>query len=123
MDVDLMNFGFSVESRAFIAGRCYKSLLRRAMADRLPAEVTDRIDTTVFTSLFTREEALVKGMPPGCGWNLARMGVARADGIDQRLTEPYSCSDIYELISLWWLESFVARISTLSGVSDPTNVG
>jgi asparagine synthase (glutamine-hydrolysing) len=119
MDVDVMNFGFSVESRAMIAGRCHKWLLRRAMADRLPKEVTRRIETTVFTDLFTREKELLQEFPPGREWELANLGIALADGIDRRQTAPYSVSDTYELVLLWWLESFLKQHFSSSGAAGP----
>ena len=116
MDVDIMDFGFSVESRALVAGRCHKWLLRRAMADRLPADVTGRIETTVFTCLFTREEAVLRRLPPGSEWHLARLGIVLADAIDRRLTEPYSLNDTYDI------QLYMTNNAKLVSVITPTNV-
>jgi hypothetical protein len=107
MDVDIVEFGFAVKPRSLVAGRCHKWLLRRAMVERLPAEVTERIETTEFSCLFTREESLVERLPPGCDWRLAQLGVADAGQIDRRLTGAYSRNVTFEMIRLWWLETFI----------------
>jgi len=109
MDLDLIEFGFSLESRALVEGRCHKSLLRRTMEDRLPADVTGRIETTVFAVLFTREFEDLGQLPAGAEWDLSRLGTVRASAIDACLAEPYSESTRCDLIWLWWLESFVRR--------------
>jgi len=123
MDVDIVKFGFTVESRALVAGRCHKWLLRRAMADRLPADVTGRIETTGFDCLDTREQEVLNQLPPGSEWHLARLGIVLADSIDSRLTKPYSYSAILEMIQLWWLESFVRRTFSSRRPADPADIG
>jgi len=109
MDMDIVEFGFSVESRALIGGRCYKWLVRQSVADRLPAAITERIETTGFSCLFVQEEKLLKCAPSGRDWNLAQLGVVDAGAIDRHLTGTYSQGVILELIRLWWLEVFVMR--------------
>ena len=109
MDLDVIDFGFAVEPRELVAGRCYKWLLRRAVAERLPVEVTGRIETTEFNSIFIREEGLLKRLPPGPEWQLVQLGVADAEVIDSRLTGAYSRSATFEMIRLLWLESFIQR--------------
>ena len=107
MDLDIVEFGFAVEPRALIAGRCHKWLLRHAMVGRLPAEITERIETTEFNRLFTREEGLLQRLPPGREWHLTRLGVTDAAAIDSCLTGAYSQNATFEMIRLGWLESFI----------------
>ena len=109
MDLDVVDFGFAVEPRELVAGRCYKWLLRRAVSRRLPVDVTGRIETTEFNSIFIREEGLLKRLPPGHEWQLVQLGVADAEAIDSRLTGAYSRSATFEMIRLLWLESFIQR--------------
>jgi asparagine synthase (glutamine-hydrolysing) len=109
LDLDLVEFSFTIEPRALINGRCHKWLMRRAMADRLPASVTERIETTVFNPLLTREESLLEILPPVDEWRLTRMGVADVDAIVHCLSSPRSEKAVIELIRLWWLEVFVTR--------------
>ena len=119
MDLDIVEFGFAVEPRALIVGRCHKWLLRRAMDDRLPADVTGRIETTEFSSLFTREEGLLERLPPGCDWRLARLEVADAEAIDTHLTGAYSRDVTSGMICLLWLESFIRWNFQSGRRSDP----
>jgi asparagine synthase (glutamine-hydrolysing) len=107
MDLDIVEFGFAVEPRALIAGRCHKWLLRRAMVGRLPAEVLGRVETTEFNCIFIREESLLKRFSPAREWHLARLGVTDADAIDSRITGAYSRNATFEMIRLVWLESFI----------------
>ncbi len=109
MDMDIVEFGFSVEPRALIGGRCHKWLMRQSVADRLPAAITERIETTGFSCLFEREDELLKRAPSGRDWSLAQLGVVDADAIDGFFSGPYSQRVIVELIRLWWLEVFVSR--------------
>jgi len=109
MDMDIVEFGFSVEPRALIGGRCHKWLMRQSVADRLPAAITERIETTGFSCLFEREQGLLKRAPSGRDWSLAQLGVVDADAIDRHLSGAYSQRVILELIRLWWLEVFVSR--------------
>ena len=118
MDVDIMNFGFSVASRALVAGRCHKWLLRESMADRLPADVTGRIETTEFSCLFSREVDLLGQLPRGGEWDLVRLGVLDGETIDRYLTEPYSWGVTFDMVRLWWLETFVHRNFARDGVVD-----
>jgi asparagine synthase (glutamine-hydrolysing) len=109
LDLDIVEFGFAVEPRALVNGQCHKWLLRQAMSDRLPPAVTERIETTVFTPLFTREESLLETLPPVDEWSLTRMGVTDVDAVGRWLSPPRSEEAVFELIRLWWLEVFVRR--------------
>jgi hypothetical protein len=109
MDLDVVEFGFRVEPRALIGGRCHKWLLRRAMRDRLPADVSGRIETTEFNCLFTRETEFLKRLPPGAEWRLAGLRVADAEEIDRRLSRASDCSVSFDIIGLGWLESFIRQ--------------
>ncbi len=109
MDLDIIEFGFSVEPRALVAGHCHKWLVRQAMADRLPPAVAERIETTVFTEIFRREADVLQKLPPPEDWILTRLGVVDVDALKIILTKTSSERTAFELIRLWWLESFVVR--------------
>ena len=109
MDLDIVEFSFAVEPRALIAGRCHKWLMRQAMADRLPPAVTDRIETTVFTAIFSREANLLQQLPRPEDWILARVGVVDVSALNDLLSTTLSDRAVLELLRLWWLEVFLRR--------------
>jgi len=77
------------------------------MEERLPATVTQRVETTEFNCLFTREKGVLRQLPPGFEWHLTRLGVTDASAIDSRFSGTYSHNEAFEMIRLWWLESFI----------------
>jgi len=109
LDLDIVEFGFAVKPRALVAGRCNKWLVRQAMADRLPPVVTERIETTVFTAIFSRESELLRGLPSPEDWTLSRLGVVDAGALKSLLATTSSEQSVFELIRLWWLEVFLMR--------------